>query len=111
MLSCGFPFFPKDLDFSYCSQFGGEELEKLVPISNTLKRLALKGSKVGNDSLANYLQQVNSLYGRSRLESIDLSAINKAGSVLIGDVALRSISVRSVLFVIVNVLFVFMHGC
>jgi hypothetical protein len=88
-------FFLQDLDFSYCSQFDGEHLKKLVPISNTLKHLALKGSKVGDDSLVNYLQQVNSLYGPSRLESIDLSAVNKEGSILIGDIALRSISVCS----------------
>ncbi len=95
MLYCGVPFFPKDLDFSYCSRFGGEELDQLLPLSETLKRLSLKGTHVGSDAIVSYLEKANRRTGPSCLESLDLSAVTKDGSTHNGDTTAQAISVST----------------
>ena len=90
---CIYVLYIQELDFSYCPKFGGTELEKILPASKTLKHLILKGTNVDDESLISYLQQVHLRFGECKLESLDLSAISKEGSHLIGDAAAKAISV------------------
>ena len=53
----------------------------------------LKGTNVDDESLTKYLQKVHHRFGECKLESLDLSAISKEGSHLIGDAAAKAISV------------------
>jgi hypothetical protein len=83
----------QDLDFSYCPQFGGKDLEQIIPASRKLRHLLLKGTNVSEEALVYYLQQVHKYFGECCLETLDLSAISIEKSVLIGDVAAAAISV------------------
>jgi hypothetical protein len=55
--------------------------------------LLLKGTNVDDKSLIDYLQHVQTRFGECRLETLDLSAISKEKSLLIGDKAAKAISV------------------
>eukprot|EP00980_Cylindrotheca_fusiformis_P004277 scaffold918_cov126-Cylindrotheca_fusiformis.AAC.56 len=81
-----------ELDFSYCSHFGGRCLEQLIPCSKNLRQLLLRGTRVHDMALVYYLQEVHRKFGGCSLETLDLSAVNKENSFLIGDEAARSIS-------------------
>jgi hypothetical protein len=111
-LSLYFSFSFQSLDFSYCPQFGREELFCLVPLSRTLKNLRLKGTNVEDDGFVAFLEEVvvanntnsatttriqgssSSRSHGSLLESIDLSAISKDGSLRVGNKSVDAISVR-----------------
>jgi hypothetical protein len=92
-----FPFeflVSQSLDFSYCPQFGREELLCLVPLSRTLKHLGLKGTYVEDDGFVAFLAEVNAkIQSSSLLESIDLSAISKDCSLRVGNKSVDAISV------------------
>jgi hypothetical protein len=55
--------------------------------------LLLKGTNVDDASLIHYLHHVQTRFGECRLETLDLSAISKEKSLLIGDKAAKAISV------------------
>jgi len=84
------------LDFGYCSQFGREHLMALVPVSETLRNLCLRGSCLQDDDIVAYLDAVmDHLGGRpSGLEELDLSAIKREESPRLGDAAVSKIAVR-----------------
>lgn len=82
------------LDFSYCPQFGRDHLMALVPISGTLRSLLLRGTALRDNDIVEYLDAVTKhLGGPSGLENLDLSAIKKEETNLIGDEAVSKISV------------------
>jgi hypothetical protein len=110
---CTFPFLflsSQSIDFSYCPQFGREELFCLVPLSRTLKNLGLKGTNVEDDGFVAYLEEVNAkIQSSSRLEYIDLSAISKDGSLRIGNKSVDAISVRGLFSSPTSVMIVYMY--
>jgi hypothetical protein len=83
------------LDFGYCPQFGRDHLMALVPVSETLRSLCLRGSCLRDDDIVAYLDAVvEHLGGRaSGLEELDLSAIKKEENPRIGDMAVSKIVV------------------
>ena len=81
------------MDFSYCSTFGAEELHQLIPIGKNLINLGLKGTRVGDEALVQFLQEVYRSNGPIQLQSIDVSAINKEYSRLRGDATASALSV------------------
>lgn len=92
------------LDFGYCPQFGREHLLALVPVSETLRTLCLRGSCLTDGDIVAYLDAVMAHLGGepSGLEELDLSAIKKEeGSPRIGDGAVSKIAVRSILNLLV----------
>ena len=86
------------LDFGYCPQFGRDHLMALVPLSETLRTLCLRGTCLCDDDIVAYLDAVRTYLGgrTSGLEELDLSAIRKEERPRIGDKAVTKISVRSV---------------
>jgi hypothetical protein len=89
------------LDFGYCPQFGRDHLMALVPISQTLRSVRLRGSSLRDDDIVAYLDAVtNHLGGPSRLEELDLSAIRKDETNQIGDEAVSKISVRRLCLIV-----------
>lgn len=85
------------IDFGYCPQFGREHLMALVPISETLRSLYLRGTSVQGEDIVAYLDAVTErLEGKpSGLEELDLSCIKKEESNRIGDKAVSKIAVST----------------
>lgn len=89
--------FVQDLDLDYCTSFGALHLEALLPLSASLERLSLKGCLIADDCLSSMLGKMSQANGGTgtRLLSLDLSAVDHAGSQRVGDVSCQAISVST----------------
>lgn len=66
-----------------------------MPLSKTLKHLGLKGTNVEDEGFVAFLEEAHTkIQSSSLLESIDLSAISKNGSLRVGNKSVDAISVR-----------------
>lgn len=84
------------LDFGYCPQFGRDHLLALVPVSETLRTLCLRGTSVQEEDVVAFLEAVMEHLGGEPcgLEALDLSCIKKEETSRIGDAAVSKIAVR-----------------
>ena len=85
----------QELNFDYCPQFGENHLVALVPLAPTLERLSLRGCNLDDYNFCSFLDMMATQNeGYTRLQMLDLSAVDREGSLQIGDLSMIQIAVR-----------------
>lgn len=85
----------KDLNFDYCQQFGGNHLLALLPLAPTLERLSLRGCNIDDSHCCSFLDMMAlQNNGYTRLQMLDLSAVDREGRQRIGDRTMKRIAIR-----------------
>ena len=82
-------FFTQTLDLSYCPKLTSKAVLELIPLEK-LQHLNLQGTKVLGSDMIEYLEKSTS---NSSLETLNLSAVRKEDSGLIGDACVQAIAV------------------
>lgn len=85
----------QELDFDYCTQFGSNHLEALLPLAPTLEKLSLKGCSLEGTDVASFIEKLAKSRSVTKLQYLDLSAVDKEDSWRVGDETMKAIAVRA----------------
>ena len=72
-------FAQQKLNLNYCPQVEPKHIFELVPLTNSLKELHLKGTQVSDEDMTSFLDCMSSMNENKRcsLEVLDLSTIDE----------------------------------